>query len=163
MHSPLPGNKLALGGNLIHDVAGPTKQNSAFIDVAYRIQTGTNTRLAFGLSGGVNLFQADIASLSTVEVDPHNANIKGKALPNFGFGLYWHAPRYYVGLSAPKLLENLIGEDDLATNQGVQALLSDGGLCDGHLARPQVQAVHTICVPWKGRHSPWIEREFPAA
>ncbi|MGB3525672.1 MAG: type IX secretion system membrane protein PorP/SprF [Flavobacteriales bacterium] len=118
LHSPLPGNKLALGGNLIHDVAGPTKQNSAFIDVAYRIQTGTNTRLAFGLSGGVNLFQADIASLSTVEVDPHNANIKGKALPNFGFGLYWHAPRYYVGLSAPKLLENVIGEDGLvATNQ----------------------------------------------
>ena len=118
MHSPLPGNKLALGGNLIHDVAGPAKQNSAFIDVAYRIRTGTDTRLAFGLSGGVNFFQADVASLSTVEADPSNANIGGKVLPNFGFGLYWHAPRYYVGISAPKLLENVIGDDGLvATNQ----------------------------------------------
>ncbi len=114
-HSPLPGNKLALGGNLIHDVAGPAKQNSAFIDVAYRIRTGTDTRLAFGLSGGVNFFQADVASLSTVEADPSNANISGKVLPNFGFGLYWHAPRYYVGISAPKLLENVIGTDGLLT------------------------------------------------
>lgn len=113
LHSPLPGNKLALGGNLIHDVAGPAKQNSAFLDVAYRLRTGAGTRLAFGLSGGFNLFQADLASLSTVEPDPHNANISGKLLPNFGFGLYWHAPRYYVGISAPKLLENTIGEDGM--------------------------------------------------
>lgn len=111
LHSPLPGNKLALGGNLIHDVAGPAKQSSAFLDVAYRIRTGTDTRLAFGLSGGINFFQADLASLSTVEVETHNANIKGKVLPNFGFGLYWSSTRYYVGLSAPKLLENVIGDD----------------------------------------------------
>lgn len=118
LHSPLPGNKLALGGVLIHDVAGPAKQNSAFIDVAYRIRTGADTRLAFGLSGGVNLFQADVAALSAVEADPHQASISGKMLPNFGFGLYWHAPRYYVGASAPKLLENVIGDDGLVvTNQ----------------------------------------------
>lgn len=118
LHSPLPGNKLALGGNLIHDVAGPAKQNSAFIDVAYRLRVAGETRLAFGLSGGINHFAADLASLSTVEQDPHNANISGKLLPNFGFGIYLHGPRYYVGLSAPKLLENEIGEDGVvATNR----------------------------------------------
>ena len=118
LHSPLPGDKLALGGNLIHDVAGPAHQNSAFIDVAYRIRMGENTRLAFGLSGGVNFFQADLASLTTVEAEPTNANISGKALPNFGFGLYLSSPRYYVGLSAPKLLENVIGDDGtVVTNQ----------------------------------------------
>jgi type IX secretion system PorP/SprF family membrane protein len=46
--------------------------------------------------------------LSTVEVDPANASTISEALPNFGFGLFWHAPRYYVGLSAPKLLTNEI-------------------------------------------------------
>ena len=51
LNSPLPGGKLALGGNLIHDVAGPATQNSAFLDIAYRIRTGKNTRLSFGLSG----------------------------------------------------------------------------------------------------------------
>lgn len=115
LHSPLPGNGLALGGNIIHDVVGPAKQTGAFLDVAYRIRTGKDTRLAFGLMGGVNIYQADLASLSTVEVEPVNANIKGKALPNFGFGLFWHSPRYYVGISAPKLLENTISNDGSVT------------------------------------------------
>lgn len=110
-HSPLPLTNLSMGGVIIHDVVGPVVQNSAFVDVAYRIRTGENTRLSFGLSGGVNVFQADIASLSTVDVEPHNANIKGKALPNLGFGLFWHSDRYYAGLSAPKLLENTVGDD----------------------------------------------------
>lgn len=52
--------------------------------------------------------QADIASLSTVETDPSNVNIQGQLLPNFGFGLFWHAQRYYAGFSVPKLLENQI-------------------------------------------------------
>lgn len=110
IHSPLPGQHLALGGNILHDVAGPARQTGAFMDLAYRIRTGRHTRLAFGLKGGVNFFQADIASLSTVEPDPAAMNLSGKALPNFGFGMFWHAPRYYVGISAPKLLENSIGE-----------------------------------------------------
>lgn len=110
LHSPLPGRTLSLGGTLMHDVAGPAKQTSAFVDVAYRIRTGKDTRLSFGLKGGINLFQADIASLSTVEAEPANASISGKLLPNFGFGLLWHSERYYVGLSAPKLLENGISD-----------------------------------------------------
>lgn len=129
LHSPLPGDKLALGGNLIHDVAGPARQNSAFLDVAYRIRTGTDTRLAFGLSGGVNYFQADLAALETVLPETHNANISGKVLPNFGFGLYWHAPRYYVGLSAPKLLENKIGgSGTVVTNQEFRHYFVAGGM-----------------------------------
>jgi type IX secretion system PorP/SprF family membrane protein len=128
LHSPLPGGKLAMGGNLIHDVAGPAVQNSAFIDIAYRVRTGADTHLSFGLSGGVNFFQADIASLKTVELDPQNANITSKALPNFGFGLYWHSPRYYVGLSAPKLLENMIGEDGtIVTSQEFRHYFLMGG------------------------------------
>jgi type IX secretion system PorP/SprF family membrane protein len=112
LHSPLPGQTLALGGSVMHDVAGPAKQTGAYLDAAYRIRTGKETRLSFGLKGGINFFQADIASLSTVEAEPANANLSGKVLPNFGFGLYWHSPRYYVGLSAPKLLENNINDGE---------------------------------------------------
>lgn len=115
VNSPLPGGKLSCGGVLIHDVAGPAKQNSAFVDLAYRIRTGPDTRLSFGLSGGINFFQADLASLSTVEAEPANGDISGKVLPNFGFGLFWSGPRYYAGISAPKLLENTLGSDGKVT------------------------------------------------
>jgi type IX secretion system PorP/SprF family membrane protein len=88
------------------DKVGPARQTGAFLDLAYRIRTGADTRLSFGLKGGVNSFQADLAGLATVNPDQANVNVQGQLMPNFGFGLYWHAPRYYVGLSAPKLLEN---------------------------------------------------------
>lgn len=105
-HTPLKKESIALGLSAINDRIGPARQTSAYADFAYRIRTGADTRLAFGLKGGINMYQADLASLSTVEVDPSNINIQSQLLPNFGFGLFWHSPRYYVGISAPKLLEN---------------------------------------------------------
>lgn len=107
-HSPLKAANMALGFSAITDRAGPMRQTGAQVDYAYRIRTGEDSRLAFGLKGGFNLMQADIASLSTVEVDPSNVNIQGQLLPNFGFGLFWHTQRYYAGFSVPKLLENQI-------------------------------------------------------
>ncbi len=105
-HSPLKVENLALGFTAINDKIGAAHQTSAYADFAYRIRTGADTRLSFGLKGGMNIYQADLASLTSVEVDPAKVNISGQLLPNFGFGLYWHGPRYYLGASAPKLLEN---------------------------------------------------------
>lgn len=128
VHSPLPTPGLALGGLMIHDAAGPVVQNAAFVDLAYRVRTGTTSRLSFGLSGGVNLLHLDIASLATVDPDPHNANFENKPLPNFGFGLYWHAERWYAGLSVPKLLEHAVGEDGaLVTAKEVRHWFLIGG------------------------------------
>ena len=109
-HTPLKATNLSLGLSAITDKIGPARQTGGFIDLAYRIRTGANTRLSFGLKGGLNTYQADLASLTTVEADPANMNISGQLMPNFGFGLFWHGERYYLGLSAPKLLENDLGE-----------------------------------------------------
>jgi type IX secretion system PorP/SprF family membrane protein len=105
-HSPLRSQNLALGLSVINDKLGPTRQTGVFADFAYRIRTGESSRLAFGLKGGFNSFRADLAGLSTVDPDQANVDIQGKMLPNFGFGLFWHTPLAYVGVSAPKLLEN---------------------------------------------------------
>ncbi len=105
-HSPLRKQALAVGFSAMNDRIGPARQTGAFVDVAYRIRTGADTRLSFGLKGGLNGFSADLASLSTVVPDQSNVSIQSRMMPNFGFGLYWHSPRYYAGVSAPKLLEN---------------------------------------------------------
>jgi len=107
-HTPLKKESMALGLSVLNDRIGPTRQTGFYADYAYRIRTGKLTRLAFGLKGGANLYQADLATLSTVDPDAANASVQGKWLPNFGFGLFWHSPTYYVGLSAPKLLQNEI-------------------------------------------------------
>ncbi len=110
-HSPLPNENMAMGLSVLTDKVGPTRQTAAYADYAYRIRTGADTRLAFGLKGGVNLYQADLASLTSVDPDNASVNVKGQVLPNFGFGMFWQGPRYYAGLSIPKLLENEIDAD----------------------------------------------------
>lgn len=114
-HSPLKGESMALGLTALTDKAGPVRQTGAQLDYAYRIRVTDDSRLAFGLKGGFNIFQADIASLATVQEDPANVDIQGQLLPNFGFGLFWHSERYYAGFSIPKLLQNEI-EVGNATN-----------------------------------------------
>lgn len=113
-HTPLRNRSMGAGLSVLNDKVGPTRQTSVYGDYAYRIRTGADTRLAFGLKGGVNLYQADLAALTSVDPDVASVNVKGKALPNFGFGLFWHGPRYYVGASIPKLMENDIDAVDQA-------------------------------------------------
>lgn len=107
-HTPLKARGVSLGFSMLNDRIGPTRQTGAYVDFAYRIRTGKDTRLAFGLKGGANLYQADLAALRTVDPDAANASVSGELLPNFGFGILWHSPTYYVGLSTPKLLQNEI-------------------------------------------------------
>ncbi len=111
LHSPLPNKNISIGGNIITDRLGPITQTGAFASVAYRFQTSPETQLSLGLVGGANLFQAGLGSLETVDDDPSNANINSELMPNFGFGAYWYADRYYVGLSVPKLLQNEFSAD----------------------------------------------------
>ncbi|MBL0129155.1 MAG: type IX secretion system membrane protein PorP/SprF [Flavobacteriales bacterium] len=115
-HTPLPSKKMGLGLSIVNDKIGPTRQTGIYADYAYRIRVGANAKLSFGLKGGMNLYQADLANLTTVDPDAANVNVKGTMLPNFGAGLYYHTPRYYAGISVPKLLENHI---DAATASGV--------------------------------------------
>ncbi len=119
MHSPLPLKGLSAGATFLNDRLGPSRQTSMLVDVAYRIRTGEASQLSFGLKGGVNFLRVDLTGLGTVVADdPTAVGLSSKALPNFGFGLFWHSDRHYVGLSSPKLLQNrmLEAQGVLVTN-----------------------------------------------
>jgi len=108
LHSPLLNNKLGLGLSAVHDEIGPVKNTSVYVDFAYILKTGEKSKLAFGLKGGINYMQAGLTNLM---LDQQNDaafqdNINSKLLPNFGFGVYYYRPKFYAGLSTPKLLEN---------------------------------------------------------
>ena len=129
-HTPLKKQNMALGFSVLNDKIGPTRQTGVYGDYAYRIRTGASTRLAFGLKGGINVYQADLAALTSVDPDNANVNVKGQAMPNFGFGMFWQSDRYYAGISVPKLLENSIDVVDqagLVTDPEVRHYFLTGG------------------------------------
>jgi len=125
-HTPLRSQALSLGLSFMTDKIGPSRRTSFHADLAYRIRVNEESELAFGLKGGIDLHQAELSTLTTVNADPANVDMKGQLLPNFGFGLFWHSERYYVGLSAPKLPEN---ELEIATSTGLTTALQERHYC----------------------------------
>ncbi|MFA6261524.1 MAG: type IX secretion system membrane protein PorP/SprF [Bacteroidia bacterium] len=108
IHTPLRNQHIGLGLALMQDKIGPVKTTSITADFAYIMQLTRKARLAFGLSAGANMFQAN---LNTLNLDQQNDpvfanNINNKITPDVGFGIYYSRERFYAGLSTPNLLEN---------------------------------------------------------
>jgi type IX secretion system PorP/SprF family membrane protein len=114
VHSPLPIESLALGGSIMRDSYGPVTQYGFMVDVAYRMFVGRNSKLSFGIKGGMNLFQGDFASLNPLESGDQvfQQNVSQKVDPQFGFGIMWYGDRHYLGLSTPKMLRTDFYEDN---------------------------------------------------
>jgi type IX secretion system PorP/SprF family membrane protein len=108
MHTPLRSEHIGIGLTVLNDKIGPTNNTALYADFAYIMKVTSKSKLALGLSGGVNIFRAN---LNTLDIDQQNDpafinNINNKITPNFGFGAYYYREKFYVGISVPKLLEN---------------------------------------------------------
>jgi type IX secretion system PorP/SprF family membrane protein len=108
MHAPLKNEHLGLGLSVTNDKIGPTNNTAVFADFAYIMKLNAKSKLALGLSAGVNIFQADLNSLQLdQQADPSfQNNISNKINPNFGFGAYYSRERFYAGVSIPNIIQN---------------------------------------------------------
>lgn len=106
VHTPLRNEKVGLGVSIINDSPGYENFLYAYGDFSYTIQTSEKTKLAFGLKGGFTHYNLDQEFLNSEEVaaDPFFSNYSDKWNPNVGVGAYLHSDRWYLGLSAPRLL-----------------------------------------------------------
>ena len=106
IHTPLRNEKIGLGLSFINDKLGYENFSYIYGDFSYTIQTGVNSKLAFGIKGGFTHYNLDEELLNDPSVvnDPFFNDVSNRWSPNVGAGLYWHSQRWYVGLSAPRIL-----------------------------------------------------------
>jgi type IX secretion system PorP/SprF family membrane protein len=121
VHSPITAKHIGLGLSLMNDRLGAVNNTSAFVSFAYKIQINKQSRLALGLSGGVNLIQANLSNLALDQQnDPaFQANLKNKALGNFGFGMHYSNEHYYIGLSVPNLVQNNYEQNAISNGSAI--------------------------------------------
>ena len=108
LHSPIRNSKLGYGISIINDNIGDgVVQETAFDAVlSYTIDVSLEGKLSFGLKAGGNLLNLDFVGLEKHDVEPVGQdNIENKFSPNIGIGMYYHTDKYYLGLSAPNLLQ----------------------------------------------------------
>lgn len=115
-HSPLKNDKLGLGVSIVRDQIWIQDETYIDIDFSYTINTSTNGQLAFGLKGGAHLLNIDFSKTSpenTTDDDFDTSNnVDNKFSPNVGFGVYYHTDKFYIGYSAPTLLNTKYYDDD---------------------------------------------------
>ncbi len=108
VHAPLRKENIGLGLSLLNDKIGPSNNTSIAGYYAFIMKLNENSKLALGISAGINFYQARLNTLLLdQQADPaFLTNIKNHITPNFGFGAYYSRERFYAGISVPYILQN---------------------------------------------------------
>lgn len=109
-HSPLGGQSVGIGLNIINDNYGREERLSVLGDYAFEVALTPQRRLRLGLKFGFVNYKnplTDYKLYPDYEYDRAFAeDIDLSFLPNFGVGAFLYEDNYYIGLSIPKIVEN---------------------------------------------------------
>lgn len=104
IHTPIRNERVGLGFSFINDELGYQNFSYLYGDFSYTIPTGENSKLAFGIKAGFTSYSLDADFQQSQSNDPVIFGFEDRWKPNIGTGIYWHSNRWYVGLSAPRIL-----------------------------------------------------------
>ncbi|MER3373408.1 MAG: type IX secretion system membrane protein PorP/SprF [Allomuricauda sp.] len=108
LHSPIRNSRLGYGVSIVNDNIGDGVVQQTYLDavVSYTLEFAREAKLSFGLKMGGNMISLDFNKLRNFDQEVvQQDNIDNRFTPNFGLGLYYHTDKFYVGVSAPNILE----------------------------------------------------------
>ncbi len=129
---PLSNQQVGLGVNLFRHTIGITTMYNMDMAYSYRVRLG-NGMLGLGVMGSLRSLEQDFQKTTATQPKEEDGSIPGglrsKFLFNFGTGLYYSNDKFYLGLSAPRLLRNNtdFADSDIVISREVQHLYLMGG------------------------------------
>ena len=113
IHSPIRESRVGYGLSLINDNIGDGVVNETALDamVSYTLDVSRDAKLSFGLNVSGSFLSLDFNNLRNFDQEGQNNPIANQPnisefTPNFGVGFYYHTDKFYLGLSAPDLINN---------------------------------------------------------
>ncbi len=123
MHSPFYQDAVNVGLSVLNDQIGPVNNTAVYLDYAYRMRVSKKAKLAFGLKLGLSAFAIDLNSLKSTDNTDELVHMEDNSvLPNVGLGVYYSTPKFYAGVSTPKLFKNAYNYEDLSSGLSVEQL-----------------------------------------
>ncbi|WP_298555765.1 type IX secretion system membrane protein PorP/SprF [uncultured Algibacter sp.] len=112
VHSPLRNDRVGIGFSFINDELGYENFTYFYGDFSYTLPVGKKHKLAFGLKAGFTQYSLDQSLLNNTSDpslnnginDPFFDDVSNRFSPDIGLGAYLHSNRWYLGLSAPRIL-----------------------------------------------------------
>lgn len=96
---------MGLGFSVISDKIGPTAENTISVDYSYSLNF-IWSKLTFGLKAGINDLEIDYSKLNIADLDDPLLRYNAKKIkPRIGLGIYFNTDQYYLGFSAPNILQ----------------------------------------------------------
>lgn len=118
-HLPFLNKRQGAGLSVTSDKIGIVDILYADVSYAYRIPVGDKGKIGLGLSGRIEYGQIDWTQSELNEAgDTRIPDVaESFTAPNFGAGIYYSNPNFYVGFSAPQLLKNTLFKGDFYKNE----------------------------------------------
>jgi type IX secretion system PorP/SprF family membrane protein len=114
VHAPFADRKVGAGLSILRETIGVSKKLGVNLVGAYRIPMDKNT-LSFGLQLGLASISENLQALDLTTDNQFQRNTGNKTAPNFGFGAYYQTPKWYAGLSIPRMLKNKLDVSNAST------------------------------------------------
>lgn len=111
IHSPIKNQRVGVGLLVVNDKIGVTKQTGVYNSYSYRIPFNNGGQLSFGLQIGFTAYNAQFSKVS--DTDPTFAGDVREIHPNVGGGLFYNTELFYVGFSAPQLIQTTFDRNNL--------------------------------------------------
>lgn len=122
-HIALHKNKMGLGFLLVQDKLGVNTNTEAYATYAYRLKF-SKTTLSLGLQGGLVNYKNNNSDLNAYDPnDPAFTNSENVTKPSFGAGIILHSERFFLGVSAPRMLAASAMLSNDSTSEQVEANL----------------------------------------
>lgn len=110
-HGPLSSQRIGIGFNLQRRSIGVSSATTFDGIYDYRVPMGNGT-LSLGVQASARFLEVDytdpnVRTVQDVNIDPGVESVAdNKFLANVGAGVYYYTPRFYIGLSAPRLMNS---------------------------------------------------------
>lgn len=120
MQGPLRNPHMGVGGYLFTDNVGPTRRTGIQLSYSWHFFLNEDLRLALGLSGGALQFAIDGSKITLAEDgDPALfGELQSQTMFDASFGAFLYTDEYYIGFSAPQLLQNQVRLYDSVDQSG---------------------------------------------
>lgn len=111
MHSPIGVKGVGLGLGVTSEKIGPSDESVVTADFSYTIPLENELKLAFGLKGGLSIWNLDPSKLNIFNPNDYSLKQENTSSPVIGMGFYLYTPKWYIGLSSPNVLETEYYDD----------------------------------------------------
>jgi len=143
--------KIGFGLHVINDVIGARVNQGIYANIAYAVKLNYKKhRLAFGLSGGVDILHVNFTGLYVNLEDQNDPfRVADRVYsPNVGFGMYYYGENFFAGVSVPRVFGSAFSFRDSVNHKPLslhdQHLYLTGGYT--FQVSPQVQIRPSVLV-----------------